>query len=91
MADCKHPVQDIKRLFQMVCQFSNGLVCPPATSQAGARPLEGQLSLQINECLGAISFEKAFSYHSSQVSAIPIYVCSRNPRFLLTISNCPVR
>jgi hypothetical protein len=35
------------------------MVCPPATSEAGARPLEGQLSLQINECLGAISFDKA--------------------------------
>jgi hypothetical protein len=44
----------------MVCQFKNGMVCPLATSEAGARPLEGQLSLQINECLGAISFEKAF-------------------------------
>jgi hypothetical protein len=30
----------------------------PATSEAGARPLEGQLSLQINEWLVAISFEK---------------------------------
>jgi hypothetical protein len=28
--------------------------------EAGARPLEGQLSIQINECLGAIVFEKAF-------------------------------
>jgi hypothetical protein len=37
------------------------MVCPPATSEAGARPLEGQLSLQINECLEAISFEKAFN------------------------------
>jgi hypothetical protein len=36
------------------------MVCPP---EAGARPLEGHLSLQINECLGAISFEKAFSIH----------------------------
>jgi hypothetical protein len=27
----------------------NSKVCPSATSEAGARPLEGQLSLQINE------------------------------------------
>jgi hypothetical protein len=32
-------------------------VLDPATSEGG-----GQLSLQINECLGAISFEKAFRY-----------------------------
>jgi hypothetical protein len=32
--------------------------CPP---EARARPLEGQLSLEINECLGEISFEKAFN------------------------------
>jgi hypothetical protein len=32
-----------------------------ATSEAGARPLEGELSLQINISLGAISFEKGFS------------------------------
>jgi hypothetical protein len=31
------------------------MVCPPASSEAGARPLEGQQSIQINECLGAIS------------------------------------
>jgi hypothetical protein len=34
------------------------MACPPATSEAGPRPLEGQLSLQINECLGAISLKK---------------------------------
>jgi hypothetical protein len=32
----------------MVCQFLNGMVCPPATSEAGARPLEGLRALQIN-------------------------------------------
>jgi hypothetical protein len=37
----------------------------PVTSEAGASPLEGQLSLQINECLGAISFEKAFRRNCS--------------------------
>jgi hypothetical protein len=55
----------------MVCQFYTGMVCPPVTSEAGARPLEGQLSLQINECLGAISFEKAFS-SSLELS----YICT---------------
>jgi hypothetical protein len=48
----------------MVCPFSNGMVSPPATSEAGSRPLEGQLSLHINECLGAIPFEKAFTTFS---------------------------
>jgi hypothetical protein len=28
----------------MVCQFLNGMVCHPVTSEAGARPVEGQLS-----------------------------------------------
>jgi hypothetical protein len=37
------------------------MVCPPATSKAGARPLEGLRSLQINSCLGAILFDKAFT------------------------------
>jgi hypothetical protein len=43
--------------------------CNPVTSKAGARPLEGQLSLQINECLGAISFENAFSSAVGETTA----------------------
>jgi hypothetical protein len=37
------------------------MVYPPATSAAGARPLEGLRSLQINSWLGPISFDKAFT------------------------------
>jgi hypothetical protein len=48
--------------------FVNVKLCPPETSEAGARPLEGQLSLQINECSGAISFDKAFSWRGAEAS-----------------------
>jgi hypothetical protein len=46
----KKSKEDIPYHFKkgMVCQFEDGLVCPLATSEAGARPLEGHLSLQIN-------------------------------------------
>jgi hypothetical protein len=61
-----HPAEQLLFAFQLFCHLFLPLLahlspaCPPATSETGARPLEGQLSLQINECLGAISFEKAF-------------------------------